>query len=480
MVNILYKKIIVFAVVVVFLGLTTAPTINARITKNNVENLIENIHIQTNYNEGISTYDLLIISPEKFSTILQPLVDHKESIGISTKLVTLDEVYENMFWHGRDKQEKIKYFIKNAVEEWGTKYVLLVGDFRQMPIRYCHNADVGSGFDEPYFISELYYADIYDKNGNFSSWDANNNGIYGEWLGNSAEDSNIDLHPDVYVGRLACINSFEVQIMVNKIIEYETKTFGQDWFNKFVVVAGDTYPEGQYPFDTSGYEGEENTLKAIENMTGFNIEKLWISDGSLTGPRDVIRTISKGCGLMLFDGHASPLAWGTHPHNSEEFIYGLKLQHMWRLSNGYKMPVVVAGACHNAQFDVTPLNLLNDFKLSLSHGTYPVECWAWKLTSKPFGGSIATISNTGLGMSKEDKDSMEGAGDFMDLQFFYAYGHNYSNILGEIWGAAIDRYLDHFPINWSTPAAGDYAIDAKTVQEWVLLGDPSLKIGGYP
>jgi hypothetical protein len=215
-------------------------------------------------------------------------------------------------------------------------------------------------------------------------------------------------------------------------------------------------------------------------MTGFNIEKLWVSDGSFTGPKDVIKTISRGCGIMLFDGHASPLAWGTHPQNSEEFIYGLKLQHMWRLSNGYKLPVVVAGACHNAQFDVTPLNLLDDFGLSLSHGTFPVECWAWKLTSKPFGGSIATISNTGLGMSKEDKDSMEGAGDFMDLQFFYIYGNDYSDILGEIWGAAIDRYLDHFPVDWSTPAAGDYAIDAKTVQEWVLLGDPSLKIGGYP
>ena len=136
MVNILYKKIIVFAVVAVFLGLTIAPTMNARITKSNVESLIENIHIQTSYNEGISTYDLLIIAPEKFSAILQPLVNHKESVGISTKLVTLDEVYENMFWHGRDKQEKIKYFIKTAADEWGIKYVLLFGDFRQMPIRY--------------------------------------------------------------------------------------------------------------------------------------------------------------------------------------------------------------------------------------------------------------------------------------------------------------------------------------------------------
>ena len=83
-------------------------------------------------------------------------------------------------------------------------------------------------------------------------------------------------------------------------------------------------------------------------------------------------------------------------------------------------------------------------------------------------------------MTKEDKDSKDGAGDFMDLQFFYEYGVNNTTILGEAWGKAINRYIDNFPVNWETPAAWDYAYDAKTVQQWTLLGDPSLRIGGYP
>ncbi|RLF26332.1 MAG: hypothetical protein DRN01_04965, partial [Thermoplasmata archaeon] len=57
-------------------------------------------------------YKLLIIAPKEYYNALQPLVNHKNNIGISTKLVALDEVYNRMYWYGRDNPEKIKYFIK--------------------------------------------------------------------------------------------------------------------------------------------------------------------------------------------------------------------------------------------------------------------------------------------------------------------------------------------------------------------------------
>jgi hypothetical protein len=47
-------------------------------------------------------------------------------------------------------------------------------------------------------------------------------------------------------------------------------------------------------------------------------------------------------------------------------------------------------------------------------------------------------------------------------------------------GETVSDYLDHFPINWNQGATNDSADDAKSVQQWVLFGDPSLKIGGYP
>ena len=46
------------------------------------------------------------------------------------------------------------------------------------------------------------------------------------------------------------------------------------------------------------------------------------------------------------------------------------------------------------------------------------------------------------------------------------------DILGEVWGGTINKYLSTFP-------GMDSQLDAKTITQWVLLGDPSLKIGGY-
>ena len=455
------KKVVSFFIVIAFFGLTLVPVMNAQQTADE------------------STYDLLIITPSKFTRALHPLVEHKNRVGVQTTMVTLGQIYQEMT-EGRDKPEKIKYFIKDAVEEWGIKYVMLVGNFRSMPVRYCYNDEPWEGFPEPNFISELYYADIYDSEGNFSSWDTNDNGIFGEWKGESAQDYNIDLYPDVFVGRLACRNRLEVRIMVNKIITYETTTYGEEWFNRIVAIAGDTYPDGQYPFPTPEYEGEENALIAIEYMPDFEPTTLFTSDETLSGPDDVIDAITQGCGFLFFDGHANPGSWSTHKPNSSEWVSGLSLQTMSQLRNGYKLPVCIVGGCHNLQFDVALTNFLKGFKEAWYHGIWYPECWGWKLTRKISGGSIATIGCSGLGMTKEDKESQEGASDFLDPQFFYECGMNGTDVLGEAWGNTITNYLHQYPINWSTPAGWDYAIDAKTVQQWILLGDPSLKIGGYP
>jgi len=442
-----------------------------------------------------SVYDLLIITACEYREALQPLVHHKESVGVKTKLVTLSEVYDQMYWQGRDKPEKIKYFIKNAYDEWGIHYVMLVGDFTKMPIRYCYNADNNTGYFEPCFISELYYADLYDKNGNFSSWDTNNNGVFGEWFGETAEDYGIDLYPDVSVGRLACPTEDEVRTMVRKIITYETTTYGQEWFKRLVTVAGDTYPESLNP-NWTGNEGEVTAQCVIDNMTGFTPTNLWTSDGSLSGTKDVMNAISAGCGFLFFEGHANPYRWSTHPTNdAETWINGINCRDMLKLRNKEMLPICIVGGCHNNEFDVTPYNIMKGLRdkgfryfsiknmpadESFWHYTWIYECWGWRLASVSKGGSIATIGCTGLGMSKEDKQSFSGAGDFMDPQFFYEYGTNGTDILGVAWANCINNYLNAYPINWSTLAAHDFAIDAKTVQQWAMFGDPSLKIGGYP
>jgi hypothetical protein len=280
----------------------------------------------------------------------------------------------------------------------------------------------------------------------------------------------MDLLPDVGLGRLPCRNVREVNIVVNKIIASESECADPSWFERMVVVGGDTYTDNDY------FEGEQTNQDALDRMPGFEPVRLWTSDGSLSGWRDVVKTLGAGCGFVYFAGHGSPTTWATHPpFDDTVWIYGLQNMHMPLLTNGERLPVCVVGGCHNSMFNI-----------SLFHSTWtfglPVyECWSWRLTRAAGGGAIATLGSTGLGYGKEDKigSVKEGGGDWLNTLFFEQYGLGGHTTLGDAWAAAIGQYLEEFPIDYGQVAFNDTALDAKTVQEWVLFGDPSLRIGGY-
>lgn len=425
-----------------------------------------------------NTYLLLVIAPEQFSTHLQTLVLHKESLGVTAKLVTLEEIYGGVHFpaKGRDDAERIKYFIKDAVEQWRIEYVLFVGGRKPsllgedwwLPVRYSHIEDNVATHEDSY-ISDLYFADIYDSTGAFSSWDTNSNNVFSEWLAGKPADDIMDLYPDVSLGRLPCRNDFEVGIMVDKIIAYESNQRDESWFKKMVVIGGDTYTDNDY------FEGEVANQEALDMMDGFEAVRLWTSDGSLGGWQDVIRTVNEGCGFLYFAGHGSPTSWATHPpYDDGTWVYGLQTFQMPLLSNGDKLPICVVGGCHNSMFNISFFNSAWTFGLPV------YECWSWRLTHCIRGGSIATLGCTGLGYGKEDKIGFvkEGAGDWLNTLFFSAYDRHNALTLGDAWARAITMYLDEFPIDYTQVAFADTALDSKTVQEWVLIGDPSLDIGG--
>jgi len=255
---------------------TTFVTVNAYPVRysyiDNTVKYVSDITIDINYDDSNpfetldSTCDFLIISASDYLSELERLVTHKEKRGIRTNLVSVDDIDGP----GRDLAEKIKYFIRDSIEETGIEYVMLVGGHRgffgfnrpslQIPTRYVH-LDCGG---EPGYVSDLYYADIYryDEATDtvvFSSWDTNNNDKFGEWPGRDAEKiDEMDLYPDVHLGRLACRRPIEARIMVDKIIQYENNN-NKDWFERMYVISGDDFqdqPMLAVDWDTTGLEGE--------------------------------------------------------------------------------------------------------------------------------------------------------------------------------------------------------------------------------
>ena len=118
--------------------------------------------------------------------------------------------------------------------------------------------------------------------------------------------------------------------MVAKIIRYERNTYNKRWFNNLIICAGDTHPLkklGQFIFlllpeikwkDIAVKEGEYIGDRIAENLTGFNIKKLYASRYFPWGnikpltKRNIKREIENGAGFVLFTGHGTMDRWATY------------------------------------------------------------------------------------------------------------------------------------------------------------------------
>jgi hypothetical protein len=442
------------------------------------------------------TYDMIIICKDSYARLLEPLVTHKNSYGVQTKLIPVSAIYDATYFptQGRDKQEQIKYFIKNAKESWNITYVMLVGNYAQIPARYSNlETDTGGLYEELRFVSDLYYADLYTGNGSFCNWDTDNDGRYAEWPypeGHPQEDI-VDMVPDVHVARLACMFKSEVRTMVDKIITYETTAAQSEWFKRMVVVGGDTFDKS-IEGGTDYNEGEEATAKALEYMPQFIPVKLWTTLGNIS--LETIQTeIGKGCGFLYFCGHGSPKSWATHNNGDYKNWTGMyKNTEMTDLTNTGMSPFLIVGGCHNSEFDTAPKNLILGF---LKEGfdyfevndtwfgsyykyNYALECWSWVFV-KVKGGAIGSTGSSGFGgVNVGDynhdgiADCIQGLDGWFECEFFRLYNQENITILGQTYDQVLTGYVQNFPVD-------AYRYDAKILQTHISLGDPSLKIGGY-
>jgi hypothetical protein len=398
-------------------------------------------------------YDLVVIAPSEFTASMQPLIQHKNTHALTTTLMTTEEIYSE--YSGRDEAEKIKYFIKDALETLGVDYVMLVGSIYKLPMRI---SKVSLWNFESDTLTDLYYADIYDEYGEFSSWDTNNNDDFGE------NEDDVDLYPDVHVGRLPCDSIEEVEVVVDKIVHYETETYGQDWFYDIIFIGGNTFPN----FWSPGNEGEENNEIVMEIMSDFDPTIIWTSLRNFN-KKTINNAISEGAGFLDYSGHGFEHGMGTYPPHLRRLKCYLTPS-IKDLDNGYKLPIMFFDACLTAKldfvlqdvFDYKEYRVFNFLAKILNIDTsVALPVFAYYFLKHAGGGAIATIGATRTAYGGVDS----GAGK-MSIEFFSAYES--SEMLGQMMTQAQNEYITDVPN------------DAFTVEEFALLGDPSLMIGGYP
>ena len=430
----------------------------------------------------------IIISPAEFVEELTPLVSHKISHGISTRIITLDEISLGVYFPvtGRDAAEQMKYFIKNARETWNTTAVLLVGGKDIMPVRVTRTCFSGGNYSLTYvyYFSDLYYADLYFKNGSFCSWDSNNDSLFAD-KNRSGFIDDIDLFPDVSVGRILTNTESEVATVVDKIIRYENSTAGQPWFKTLIVCGADDARsmliEAMLPFMLGRvgipvFEGEYLGNAAARILSDFTVKKVYGSGfvrplvPALT-IGNMNKVMSEGAGFLMFNGHGSAecaivtnfpflkSVWLPIPHP-------YMVSDVDALTNGYMLPVALFGGCNCGDFNAS-------------------ECpIAWKFIAHEQGGAIASVACTAGATMVLGSLCTQSFHGYLLMRIFSAYAEG-TDCVGNLWRDSITTYLEDSEVmklgdafsqmNWHDTLANHYILE-----QWTLFGDPTLKIGGYP
>ena len=220
-------------------------------------------------------------------------------------------------------------------------------------------------------------------------------------------------------------------------------------------MGGDTFPYQTWPYPGCElYEGEVVTDYIAEHMTSFEPIKLWTSLHTFN-PLMINIALTKGAGFVSYSGHGYEFGIGTNlPDSTRKKMYYTPYQlGIW---NNDKLPIVFLEACRTACLDWNPFGL-------------QIPCFAWTLLKKQRGGAIAVIGATRSAMGGDAGDPTGGGCGRLNAQFFLAYEPGIS--VGEMLTKAKQDYMQNvFP---DLP-------DCINMQLFHLLGDPSLRAGGYP
>uniref|UniRef100_A0A7V0Z4R5 T9SS type A sorting domain-containing protein n=1 Tax=candidate division WOR-3 bacterium TaxID=2052148 RepID=A0A7V0Z4R5_UNCW3 len=149
--------------------------------------------------------EFLIITTDPMVSVYENFARYKKLLGFNTVIKTMSWIKHN--YQGVDDAEKLRNFIKDAVEKWGVSIVVLGNDVPDIPTRWVWIEYVMGNYPA-HITTDMYYSDL-DGNWNFDGDDR-----FGE-----VPDS-VDFYPDVIVGRISAHNPDDVSGYLNKTLSY--------------------------------------------------------------------------------------------------------------------------------------------------------------------------------------------------------------------------------------------------------------------
>ncbi len=231
--------------------------------------------------EPLNIFDYVIITNENLLNTVNSsdFLDWKASLGYNVRVVTTADP-EIADQPGVDLAARVRNFLINYYGTWGIEYVLLVGDYNAVPMRYCypdpnnHSNGAGDPSNWPWagdVPTDFYYADL--SSADNQSWDSDGDGFCGEY-----GQDNPDLLAEVYVGRIPTNIPNRITYTLNKLVTFEQDT--GDWKDNVLHAGAIAYFEND---DHSGRELMDGAvlLNQMEDelMSGMPISHYSEQDG---------------------------------------------------------------------------------------------------------------------------------------------------------------------------------------------------------
>ena len=432
------------------------------------------------YATGAGSADFLILAHDPLAADCQPLVAHRVTQGVPTLLARAQDVYDE-FNGGRKSHWAIRRFLRFALENWGTRFVLLVGDASEDA-----RGELGSSGPDllptpviqgPLPVSAGFEAVPAD------SWYAIGLGPTGGALDN--------LLADLVIGRWTAATPAEVQALVAKSIAYESPPFDEPWRNRAILSADDAFST-QTTFDTDGggteycFRSSEEVFETINlrcqslirNDAGFrdyDAHPHLLSDSLAHIPtfggqacpivRDLFSTqqhirdftrprlmnlLSQGAAFYNFQGHANPTVM-TH----EDLYQSLFSTQSIDLISNFGRPWFFSGfACHLNAFAIT---------VERSFGDGLAE----RMVLAPNKGAIASFASTGYELLPPKPGN-----NHLNVHLYRAFFEDppYEEFAGQEGARVLIGEATILGV--ARMAANNLGIERRAALTYCLLGDP--------
>jgi hypothetical protein len=322
-------------------------------------------------------YEYVVISAPPLDTCFDRLIAWKTLKGVPATTVLLSYITAN--YSGYDTPDKIRNFIKDAYQTWGTRYVLLGGSADHktsgqniIPTRDCWYTTQGVGYynDEDTIPCDLYYGGL------DGTWDADGDHVYGE------TNDSADMVSEVFVGRAPVYNVAKAQNFVNKTLGYEQDP-PSGYLTKMLLPTAKLW---------DSYE-ERPPQESIARMTpsGWTDTKLYERAGTLSRQR-MRDSMSSGYGLGNWIGHGDEngIYMGSNAYlNSNDAD---------ALTNGSELGVFSSIACFTGAWD------------EVQGG----DCFSEHLMNRVGGGVVGIAMNSRYGYGAPPNP---GPSDLLDTVF---------------------------------------------------------------